>query len=94
MHSTIEELVIAISAIIELNQYTIFVNNFKLIFSKICKKQTLDQINSFVKIAQSTLVIEVNFANVFIDKTYIKSNMFYLVQLSKKENNKTNILDY
>jgi len=34
----IEKLVIAISAIIESNQYIIFVNNFELIFLKIYKK--------------------------------------------------------
>jgi len=94
MYLAIEKLVIAISAIIESNQYIILVNNFKLIFLKICKKQTLDQISSLVKIAQSMLVIEINFANVFIDKIYAKSNISYLVQLLEKENNKIDILDY
>jgi hypothetical protein len=36
----------------------------------------------------------VNFANVFINKAYTKPNMFYLVQSSKKENNKANILNH
>jgi len=94
MYFATKELVIAISAIIELNQYIILVNNFELIFSKIRKKQTLDQISNLVKIAQSILIIEVNFANIFIDKIYIELNMFYFVQLLKKENNKTNILNY
>jgi len=38
MHFAIEKLVIAISAIIESNQYIILVNNFELISSKIRKK--------------------------------------------------------
>ena len=94
IYSAIKELIIAVSAIIESNQYTIFVNNFKLIFSKICKKQILNQINSLVKTAQSTSVIEINFANIFTDKIYAESNIFYFVQLPKKKNNKTDILDY
>jgi len=94
MHSAIEELVIAISAMIESNQCVILVSNFGLIFSKIRKESTLSQISSLVKTAQSTLVIKVNFANVFIGKTYAKPNMSYLVRPPKEENNKIDILNH
>jgi len=94
MHSAIEELVIAISAMIKSNQCVILVSNFELIFSKIRKESTLSQISSLAKTAQSTLVIKVNFANVFIDKTYAKPNMSYLVRPPKEENNKIDILDH
>jgi len=41
MYLAIEKLVTTISAIIKSNQYIILVSNFELIFSKICKEQTL-----------------------------------------------------
>jgi len=94
MHSTIEELVIAISAMIESNQCAILVSNFGLIFSKIRKEQALSQINNLAKIAQSTSMIEVSFVDVFTSKAHAKPNMSYLVQSLKKENNKANILNH
>lgn len=61
---------------------------------KILKKEQLDCISTLSRNAKFTLINFV-FANVFVEKVMLKSNVFYIIQYSKNTAfDKVDILNY
>ena len=90
----IVEFIIAIQAIVKDHQDVISISNFELRLIKILKDQIFEHLFTLSRNARS---IEINFvfADVFVEKINVESNMFFIIQFSNEiANNKIDISNY
>ena len=90
----IDQFLIEIQTMIENDQKIISMNNFEITQIKILKNQIINRVFTLFRNATST-IINFAFAKIFVEKTHVKSNMFFIVQYSnEKIINKTNISNH